>query len=85
VSAGPRWSLPRRVAGLRALDAGTLGITVGTVNAGAVVAIAAVPDGLAPAIALAELLMLALRGPDQRSADACQPPRPAALTALKRK
>ena len=42
--------------------ASTLGIAVGKGIAGAVVAIAAVPVGLAPAIALAELLMLVLCG-----------------------
>jgi MFS family permease len=40
----------------------TLGIAIGTGIAGAVVAVAVVPMGLAPAIALAELLMLVICG-----------------------
>jgi hypothetical protein len=42
--------------------ASTLGIAVGTGIAGAVVGIAAVPMGVAPAIALAEMLMLVVCG-----------------------
>jgi hypothetical protein len=42
--------------------ASTLGVSLGTGIAGAVVAMAAVPLGLAPGIALADMLMLVVCG-----------------------